>query len=303
MALGHKDSRRAGRRAFQPTLDGTLETRVLLSTTQIRAQTAAGGGAVVITSTTGQQFYVSVTQGTIKATPASGGRVNLVAKGTTSSTYLEINQIIPTHGKDSAHTFNPTPGNATGILNVASIDIVSGFIDSIEGYRDSVLSGPITVAGTSAVNRIAFTAINAGGSIAVGGDLDTLDVLNSATFSGTGNNLSVGQDLNWIETGQNLTIENGANFTTGRDLGNLFQVAKGSGNSGQGLNVNGNLTIGSGSSITIGRNIPFGVVVNGNLSGYSNWTVGGEPLTTFLFVTRPSEGLSSNLLVNGTASA
>jgi hypothetical protein len=303
MALGHKDSRRAGRRAFQPTLDGTLETRVLLSASQIRSQTAAGGQAVVITATSGQQFFVSVTQGTIRATPASGGRVNLVARGTTSSTFLEINQIIPSHGFNTAHTFNPVPGNATGILNVASIDITSGFIDSIEGYRDAVLSGPITVAGTSPVNRIAFAAINAGGSIAVGGDLDTLDVLNSATFSGAGNNLSVGEDLNWFELGGSLTIENGANFTTGRDLGLTPQAAKGSGLAGQGMFVNGNLTIGTGSVISIGRNIPFGVVINGNLTGFGNWSVGGQSLSNFLFVTRPAEGLAPNVLVNGMATA
>jgi hypothetical protein len=299
MALGKKDPRRTGRRAFQPTLDGTLETRVLLSTTAIRSQTAAGGQAVVITATTGQQFYVSVTQGTIKATPASGGRVNLVANGTNSSTFLEINQIIPTHGYGTAHQFNPVYGAGTGILNIASINITSGFIDSIEGYHDAILSGPLTVNGTATVNRIAFDAINAGGSIHVGGDLSTLDVYNSATFS-TAAGLNVGRDLNWFELGGNLTIETGSTMTVGRDLGNTPQVAKGSGLAGQGMFVGGNLSIDATSTLTIGRNIPFGVVINGNLSGYSNWTVGGEPLTTFLFVTRPSEGLASNLLVNGT---
>jgi hypothetical protein len=275
MALELKDSRRAGRRAFQPTLDGTLESRVLLSATQIRAQTAAGGAAVVITSTTGQQFYVSVTQGTLRATPASGGRVNLVARGTTSSTYLEINQIIVGHGPNSAHTFNPTPGNATGILNVASIDIVSGFINSIEGYRDAVLSGPITVAGTSAVSRIAFTAINEGGSIDVGGSLETLDVLNNATLS-TPTGISVGLDLDWVEIGENLTVETGSQITVGRDTGAVAQVAKGSGNAGEGIFVNGNVALQGTGKFNITRNLDYaGILVNGNFSGASNFAVGG----------------------------
>ena len=40
-------------------------------------------------------------------------------------------------------------------LNVASIKVTSGRIGSIEGYHDATLSGPITISGTIAVNRIA----------------------------------------------------------------------------------------------------------------------------------------------------
>jgi hypothetical protein len=275
MALGQKDSRRAGRRAFQPTLDGTLETRVLLSATQIRSQTAAGGQAVVITETTGQQFYVSVTQGTIQATPASGGRVNLIAKGTNSNTFLEINQIIPMHGYNTAHKFNATLGASTGILNVASIDITSGFIGSIEGYRDSVLSGPITATGAASINRIAFTAINAGGSLNLGGSLETLDILNSATLS-TSTGISIAQDLDWAEIGGNLTVETGSQFTVGRDSGPIPQVAKGSGNGGEGIYVNGNVTLEGTGRFVITRNLDFaGLLVNGNFVGTSNFAVGG----------------------------
>jgi hypothetical protein len=284
MALGHKNGRRPGRRAFRPTLDGRLEDRMLLTATAIKAHTAAGGQAVVITSTTGQQFYVSVTTGTIQATPASGCRVNLIAKGTTSNTFLEINQIIPMHSLSAgAHTFNASLGNHTGVLNIASIDITSGFINSIEGYHDAILSGPLTATGTSAVNRIAFLSIDAGGSINVGGDLDTLDVSNSADFSGS-IGLNVGQDLNWFEVGGDLTIENGANMVVGREIGTTGQAAKGSGLAGQGLFVNGNLTIGTGSVIAVGRAIgPFGLLINGNASGLSRLFVNGVPLPDLTF--------------------
>jgi hypothetical protein len=280
MALGHKDSRRPARRAFQPTLDGRLETRVLMAQMSIRSQTAAGGQAIVVTNTNGQQFFVSVTHGTIQGTPASGGRVNLILSGSTVTTYLEINQIVPAHPQaKGAHNFNSTLANSNGILNIASITVKSGAIFAIEGYHTAVLSGPLTVSSNNAVNRIAFQSIRPGGSIKVGGDLDTLDVFNDANFTG-GAGLNVGQDLNWTEIGGSLTFANGADLVVGRDLGLALQAAKGSGNGGQGLFVNGNLTVSAPSTVSIGRNlgsspISAGILVNGNLSGASRFSIGG----------------------------
>ena len=282
MALGRKDGRRPRSRAFQPTLDGRLETRVLLSKmAQIRSQTAAGGQAVVITNTVGQQFFVSVTQGTIQASPASGGRVNFVLKGSTSDTLMEINQIIPMHKPNKgAHTFNSTLGAGTGILNVNSINVASGSINAIEGYHTATLSGPITVNGTNPVNRIALQSIMPGGSISVGGDLDTLDVVNTADFTAAPG-LFVGRDLNWFESGGNVSFTNGANMIVQRGLGQVFQAAKGSGNSGQGMYVGGNLTIGPNdvvSAATANAGL-FGVLVLGNASGVSRFTFAGIPVT------------------------
>jgi hypothetical protein len=297
MALGHKDSRRPGRRAFQPTVDGRLETRVLLSNAaQIRSQTAAGGQAVVVTTPTHQQFFVSVEGATIRAFPAPGGRVSFVVDGSTADTLLEINQIIPRHStKSGAHDFNPNFAVQGAPLNVASIMVTSGSIGSIEGYHDAVLSGPISVGGTTPVNRIAFQSILPGGSIGVGGTLNTLDVLNDAHFSkSTG--LFVGQDLNWFEVGGNLTFESNANMTVGRDLGLTLQAPKGSGLGGQGLFVNGNFTIGATSHVTIGRNIPFGVVINGNFTGASRFTVGGLTLGDF-FTARGGQNFAINGIV------
>jgi hypothetical protein len=240
-----------------------------------------------VTNTNGQQFFVSVTHGTIQGTPASGGRVNLILSGSTVTTYLEINQIVPAHRQaKGAHNFNSTLANSTGILNIASITVKSGAIFAIEGYHTAVLSGPLTVSSNNAVNRIAFQAIRPGGSINVGGDLDTLDIFNDANFSQS-IGLKVGQDLNWAEIGGSLTVNDGANVTIGRDLGLLAQAAKGSGNAGQGLFVNGNLTVSAPSRFSIGRNlgspptvsapIPFsGILVNGNLSGASRFSIGGS---------------------------
>ncbi len=304
MALGHKDGRRPRSRAFQPTIDGRLETRVLLSTmTQIRSQTAAGGQAVVITNTVGQQFFVSVTQGTIQGFPASGGRVSLVAKNTTSNTLLEINQLIPMHSStEGAHTFNSAMGGGTGLLNIASITISSGSINAIEGYHTAVLSGPLTVAGTTSVNRIALTAVEPGGSIGVGGDLDTLDILNDADFSNS-TGLFVGRDLNWFETGGNVSFTDGANMIVGRGIGQTFQVPKGSGNAGQGIYIGGNLTIGVNDSIAANsvNAGPFGVLVIGNLSGASRFTFQGIPITMFNPISTATGFFSYNALGTVTA--
>jgi len=283
MALGHKDGRRPRSRAFQPSVDGRLETRVLLSgaAAQIRSQTAAGGLAVIVTNTVGQKFYISVTQGTIQAFPASNGRVSLVANNTTSDTLLEINQLIPMHPiAKGAHTFNSARGGGTGILNIAAIDITSGLINSIEGYHTASLSGPLTVAGNEPVNRIALLNVLPGGSIAVGSDLDTLDIFNNADFSNSFG-LYVGRDLNWLETGGDLSFTNGANMYVVRGAGQTFQAPKGSGNAGQGIYVNGNLTIGSNDFIDIGTNVgPFGILINGSLTGPERLFLGGVPVTT-----------------------
>ena len=82
-----------------------------------------------------------------------------------------------------------------GALNIASITVSTGTIGAIEGYRDAILSGPIIVAGPNRVDRIAFQAIAPGGAIGVGGDLNTLDVLNDANFTNS-TGLFVGRDLN-----------------------------------------------------------------------------------------------------------
>ena len=284
MAFGHKDSRRPARRAFQPTLDGRLETRVLMAQMSVRSQTAAGGMAVVVTNTNGQQFFVSVTHGTIRGTPASGGRVSLVVSGSTANTQLLINQIVPAHSQaKGAHNFNTTLANSNGLLNIAGINVKTGTIGSIEGYHTAILSGPITVSSNNVVDRIAFMAVKPGGSINVGGTLNTLDIANDADFS-QGIGVNVGQDLNWTEVGGSLTFENGARLMVGRDLGLMPQVAKGTGNAGQGLYVNANFSVGSTSQVTIGRNLGAprtdpnvptpGILVNGNLSGTSRFTIG-----------------------------
>ena len=79
-----------------------------------------------------------------------------------------------------------------------------------------------------------------------------------------GPGISVGRDFNSFSVGQNLTIRDGANITVQRDLGLNAQPAKGTGPSGQGIAVQGNLVIEPGSTIRIGRDLVGNISVVGN---------------------------------------
>ena len=282
-----RTGRRGDRRAFRPTMDGTLETRLLMAASAIRSQTAAGGQAVVITAIDGVRYFVSVDNGgTVRATAASGGRVNLFVDGTNSGSNLEVNRVVPKQLQNTAHTFK-SQGTAVSRLNIASITVSSGAIGAIEGYQTATLSGPLVVNNSVRVDRIALNSILPGGSIAVSGDLNTLDIYRNVNLNG--GNISVGRDLNWFQTFGDVTLANNANITVGRDLGGTFQIAKGSGNGGQGVYIGGNLTINPGSAVAVGRNIPYpaGVLINGDLTGATLFTVAGfnpfNPSPTYNF--------------------
>ena len=88
--------------------------RLLMATSAIRAQTAAGGQAVIVTNTDGVKYFVSVDLGgTVKATPASGGRVNLVVQGTNSGSFLEINRIVPNQNQKAGSIFRSQGSTAS----------------------------------------------------------------------------------------------------------------------------------------------------------------------------------------------
>lgn len=274
---------RPARRAFRPMVDHRLESRALLSRMgAVHTHVAAGGQATVVTNPSGLQFFVSVINGgSVRAFPASGNRVNLVVDGSNADTLLEINQVVPSSSNNKgAHTFNTALQTQFGQLNVASITVTSGMIGSIEGYRDTILSGPIVVAGGGRVDRIAVQSIVPGASIRVGGDLNTLDVLNDANFSNSPG-LVVGRDLNSVSVGGNLSFSNGANFSVARDFGLVPQPAKGSGPAGQGLALTGDLAIAPNAGFSVGRRLDGFLVIDGNASGVSRALIGFIPLPTY----------------------
>jgi hypothetical protein len=312
MVMRREDRRaRARRRSFKPHLDDNrLETRVVLSVANpyliaIRAQqlnqpvpifhqpqslTRRGGQSVRILTGRGTAFDVTVRGfGTVTARPTADGRWNLNVFGTDANSELTINPVDPSilrqFGKRTAHTFNPSYGVGNPILEVAGVNVTTGKIGQILGFRTANLSGPIVLRNDSPIDRIAFNRLLPGALIQTAGDLDTLDVFVSANLAGSGTGIKVGRDLNWFNVRGDLTIEDGATLETTRDIGLVPQPDKGTAVGGQGMLVQGNLILAPAGSMVVGRNLSGSSVGNsltvfGNLAGSSRLTVNGV-------VTRP----------------
>jgi hypothetical protein len=297
MSERRTDRRRADKRAFRPTVDGQLEDRKLMAVETfifppLHIQTAHNGSAVDITTPQGQSFLVSVTNkfatgvveaGTVKAFYMGGGKFGLVVSGTSLQSDLTINPIIDHRFKGTAHVFNAKQSNYTNMLNIGSLKVVNGTIGDIEGYKTAILSGPLIAAGPTAIDRIALDAIVPGGSILTGGDVDTLDIFDSVSLSGAGTGIVIGRDLNYFNAFGNVSIANGAIINVGRDIGLTEQQPKGTGpGPGQGMVVQGALTIGPGSSLIVNRFLDFSftnlfgstITVNGPIVGFSRIIVG-----------------------------
>jgi len=273
MSERRADRRRADHRAYRPTLDGTLESKRLMSVTRVNLphrdgiQTAFGGQAVELTNLKGQSFYVVATTGTVRAYRMTGGRFGLILDGTDVDTEVSINPINDPKAKGSAHLFNGRLSHYDRLIDIGSIRVTSGTIGSILGYRTAVLSGPLLATSTNRVDRIAFDTIAQGASINVGGDINTLDVLNNLTLSGRNTGILVGRDVNSLTVGGNLAIGDNATLYINRDLGLTLQPAKGTGPAGQGATIGGNLVLRNGGKLTINRTLDAPFVVNGATYG------------------------------------
>jgi hypothetical protein len=293
--LGNRIKRRP--RTFQPAVDNRLESRfllahvaphahvatALLTVPPVKVQVANGGRAAIIHEANGAIFEITltstlqgtgpqITAGSLQVTPGPDGSVNITALGTAIESDLAINPVVRAPRRGKAHNFGTGIGADDGLLNINSITVESGQIGLIEGYHSAVLEGPLVVGGTSPVSRIAFEAIQ-GGTIIVGGDLDTLDVIGPINLTG-GLGIFVGGDLNWFDTSSDITIGGFSKFVVGRDIGLFSQAAKGTGPGGQGGFVLGNFTIEPGSIFSVGRAIEAPITVEGNLTGSSRITVG-----------------------------
>lgn len=235
--LGRRaDRRRAGQRAFQPTLDGRLETRLLMKVGKFgdlypagHIQTAFGGQAVDITTSTGQSFFVVVSTGQVRAYAMPGGRFGLTVSGTDNQSILSINPIIDSKVAHTGHVQNNRQSAYNGMINIGAINITDGQINSVLGYKTAVLSGPLFAFGTNPIDRIAFDQIAPGASIITGGDVNTLDVFGSVILSGAGTGINIGRDLNTMNVGGDLDIANGAFMNVTRYVGLTPQPAKGTG--------------------------------------------------------------------------
>lgn len=278
-----RDRQNARRRAFQPSIEGqALEPRVLLATVRpvvrqgkFRFEVAAGGQALRVKDADGEFFYLVLTGGgSVRAQAAGPSRVNIILDGTTDRSELSINPYTPAPGQNSAHTFRNSLSKGNGLLLVNNIVVSTGQMNAILGYKTANLLGSIHLSGNNPVDRIAFNSIAPGASITTGNDINTLEIYRDLTISGTGTGIRAGRDLNFLHVGGNLTINNGSNLVVTRDIGLTPQAAKGTGIGGQGALIEGNVAIGAGSSLTIGRSIVNIFLVNGTTAGASRINVG-----------------------------
>jgi hypothetical protein len=345
MAESRTKGRRSPGRVFRPTVDGRLESRLLLTVPKghtvsrfllshtspkpafnlrqppftatdappfhkafnripsIGTRTARGGQAVQVTAKDGSHYLIKldytsntlataagegangqggnassasavslVSQqnanypqpiGTVRAYAMPGGRVGIIVDGSTPNTELTINPLGLPQLKGYAHSFAYGESTRNHVLNIGQITINSGQIGAVLGFQDAVLSGPLIVSGSSSIDRIAFDQLLPGAVISTGGNLQTLDIANSATLSGAGTGVFVGLDLNLLNVGGNLEITNGANFIIGRNLGLVPQPPKGTGTGSDILALN--FTLAAGSTITTA--IPsVGGAIQGNIA-------------------------------------
>ena len=182
-------------------------------------------------------------------------------------------------------------------MNVGQITINSGQIGAIRISRIPVSSGPLVSNGTGAIDRIALQSIVPGGSITTGGDVNTLDILNNADLSGPGTGVFIGRDLNLLNIGGTLTLDNGAVFSISRNIGLLSQPPKGTGTGSNVLTLNfnslenttitvslppsvgsfiqGNVIIdtANNSAFLIGNNIYNTVYIEGGIIGFSGFLI------------------------------
>jgi hypothetical protein len=280
---------RAGRRAFRPALDGRLEPRCLLSRSHpvqhFRVPSATvlnGGRGALVTDFDREQYRIVISDdgftgvgATVQAIPVAGGQFDLIVRGSTPQTILEIDPF--PHPKIAADppVFSTGVKGHDGVLHIRNITIMSGQIGQILAYRTADLSGTVIATATTPVDRLAFKDIEPGAVIATGGDVDTFDVFNDITLTGPPASIQVGRDLNFLNVGGNITIGNGSAIIVGRDIGLVAQPAKGTDPGGQGATVNGDLTIGPNSTFLVKRNIDAPFIINGNVVGASRFIVLG----------------------------
>lgn len=306
--LRDRDARRRVRRAFVPSINERLEERNFTSQLTpgarllqrrailierfarmqrgfVNSFTAGGGSEVALTDIDGERYRVAVASptnqttvqnaGTVQAARGTGGSVFLVIQGTREDTTVDVTPIgypLVTQGN---HKFVFPRKLWDRRINLAGVDVVSGKLGGFFGYQTTNLSGRLINRGTDSVDRVALAALLPDAAIETGGDLNTLDILGDADFSGTTAGMNIGRDLNAMNVGGNLTIRDGAQLIIGRDVGAEAQPPKGTGPAGRGIRVMGNLTIAEGSTLTIRRNLVGQIFVQGNLTGASRLIVEG----------------------------
>ncbi|WP_165248843.1 hypothetical protein [Paludisphaera soli] len=288
---------RGGQAVNVVTNDGS-RFRIQLAYVSNTQQTAAAEGAAGAYAVGSGQTALSIAQptetpqpqGTVRVYPRPDGSVGIIVDGSTSNTELTISPLPRSIRKGYAHSFAYGQAEQSRVLDVSSITINSGQIAAILGFHTADLTGPVSVSGTQAIDRMAFRSIQPGASITTGGDLNTLDVLQDVTLSGS--NISIGRDLNLFNVGGNVSLQNGANVFVNRDMGLVAQAPKGTGTGANVLTLNvplvgtqssqqypgvsayiqGDLVINPGSQFAVGRAIDQLFYVGGDLTGATGFS-------------------------------
>jgi len=301
---------RGGQAAIVKAKDGTryrIQLGYTSNTLTVTSATQGSDGSQAIAptfgSTTGARDLSTTNypqpSGTIRVYPMARGRVGIIVDASTPNTELTISQLPNQQVKGQAHSFAYGEAYRGHVLDIGKLVVNSGAIGAILGFHTATLSGPLVVSGTAPVDRIAFLAINPGGSIQTGGDLNTLDVYKGVNLT-TGPGVVIGRDLNLLNVGGDITLSNGANFNIGRDVGLTLQPPKGTGTGSNVLSLNnintttsnvttqpnlpnnvsayiqGSIIINSGSQFVIGRFNDQEFFVGGEIQGASRFSPGGQ---------------------------
>jgi len=301
---------RGGQAANVVSVDGS-HFRIQLGYESNTVATSAGDGAAGTYTASTPEPALATAQptetpqpiGTLRVYAMPNGEVGIIVDGSNDNTELTINPLPTPIRKGYAHSYAYGQSGVTHILNIGQITVNSGSIAAIEGFHTANLVGPLTVNGTTTVDRIAFNSIGPGASINVGGTLNTLDVLQGITLNtGTNSNITIGRDLNLLNVGQNITLENGSFIKIDRHLGAVLQPPKGTGTGSNVLSLNlpatttqvaqapqtavsgyiqGSVNIGVGSSFTVGGEIFYPLYIIGNVTGTNLITFGTTKETAF----------------------
>ncbi|QEH32899.1 hypothetical protein OJF2_13840 [Aquisphaera giovannonii] len=289
---------RGGKAVNVVTVDGTRYRVQLgyIANTIATSQNDQAGGTYTQTTTSAASIIQPSSYpqpvGVVRAYAMPDGKVGIIVDGSTANTELTINPLPAAQRKGYAHSYAYGQANQGHLMNVGQITVNSGQIGTIEGFHSADLSGPITIGGTSTVDRIAFNSIQPGASINMGGTLNTLDVLQGINLN-TGSSLSIGRDLNLLNVGGDINLSNGSQFLIGRDLGAILQPPKGTGSGSNVLSLNqslvgttstvqepsvgafiqGGINIGPGSAFVIGRQVDTPMYVIGNVTGASRLVI------------------------------
>lgn len=287
-----------GGQAVQVAAPDGSHYRIQLSYISNTPQTAAIEGAAGLYAQGSGGTALGIAQptelpqplGTVRVYPMPGGAVGIVVDGSTDNTELTINPLPQPIKKGYAHSFAYGQSQRDHVLKIGQITVNSGSIGSILGFHTADLAGPVDIAGTGTVDRIAFRSLLPGASITTGGDLDTLDILQGIHLSGSNSNIQIGRDLNLLNAGQDIVLENGASLVVGRDLGLTVQPPKGTGTGSNVLTLNtplvgdtyvgpalesvsayiqGDLVIDPSSRFVVSREVDNKVYIGGDLVGGS----------------------------------